>query len=176
MARVAARDSLAARQLYRAHADRVFRAVARVMGRWHPDVEDVVQQVFVTAFLRPETFEGRSRLSTWLVGIAARRAVDAVRASERRRRWAKLKRRFGMESEGAVDQRAHVRAEAERYLDLLRVEQRAVFVLCEVEGYTLKEVSEMTAVSVSTLHSRLKAARRRLDEALSDERGEEGAS
>ena len=45
-------------------------------------------------------------------------------------------------------------------------EQRTVFVLHEVEGHTLAEVSAMTGTGISTLHARLVAGRKRLDAAL----------
>jgi DNA-directed RNA polymerase specialized sigma24 family protein len=48
-------------------------------------------------------------------------------------------------------------------LAVLTPEQRVVFVLHEVEGHTFAEIREMTGAGISTLHARLKAARRRLD-------------
>ena len=50
----------------------------------------------------------------------------------------------------------------------LTPEQRTVFVLHQVEGYTFKEISEMTGVGISTLHARLKAARKRIDDKLAE--------
>src|SRR5690606_35874479 len=70
--------------------DRVHRCVARILGPRDPDVEDVVQQVFLAALDGARSFDGRSRVSTWIVGIATRRALDAARSRWRRRRWAKI--------------------------------------------------------------------------------------
>ena len=57
-------------------------------------------------------------------------------------------------------------AMAEWALGKLTPDQRMVFVLHEVEGHTLAEVSAMTGVGISTLHARLVAGRKRLDAAL----------
>ena len=76
----------AVRQLYRAHVDRVYRCVGRILGPSDPDVDDVVQQTFLASLDGADRFDGRSKVSTWLVGIATRRALDATRARQRRRR------------------------------------------------------------------------------------------
>lgn len=159
-------DDTAATFLFNQHVDVVFRAAARVLGTGHPDLDDVVQTVFLSAFAQAEQYEGRSRLSTWLVGIAIRKSIDAVRASERRARWRRMKEWVGVVSSAPIDplQRLETLSEAERQLSKLSLEQRAVFVLVEIEQYTLKEASEMLETGLSTLHARLQAARKLLRE------------
>ncbi len=157
-------DQNAVRHLYRAHVDRVYRHVARILGPNDADVDDVTQRVFMTALDSAASFQGRSKVSTWLLGIATRRAIDATRARSRRSRWSKVKSLVGMaKPETRVDERRAARSEAEEILQVLSPEQRTVFVLKEVEGYTLEEIKSMTGVGVSTLHARLKAARKKLD-------------
>ncbi len=157
-------DDAAASFLFTEHVDAVFRAVARVLGSGHPDVDDVVQAVFITALDQAERFEGRSRLSTWLVGIAIRKSIDAVRASERRARWRRVRDWVGVFADAPPDPFARLEAktEAQRQLSKLNLDQRAVFVLVEIEQYTLKEASEMLNTGLSTLHARLQAARKKL--------------
>ncbi len=160
-------DEAAVRWLYRRHVDAVFRCVARILGPGDGDVEDVVQQVFLAALDGAERFDGRSKLSTWLVGIASRKALDAVRARSRRGRWSKITELVGLGRPAAPPDARHDSIdEAERALAVLTPEQRQVFVLHSVEGYTFKEIQEMTGTGISTLHARLKAARARIDGAL----------
>jgi len=164
LGRAAAGDEAAVRRLFREHAARVHRTAARILGPTDPDVEDVVQQTFLAAMAGAGGFDGRSAVSTWLVSIASRRALDAARARWRRGRFRLVRDWVGQGRPPARPDTAHAnRSEAEAALDVLTAEQRAVFMLHEVEGHTLKEVSEMTGTGISTLHARLKAARRRLD-------------
>lgn len=166
--RAGAGDERATRELYRAYVDRIYRHVGRVLGPDDPDVEDVVQKVFLAALAGAADFGARSKVSTWLLGIATRRALDASRKRWRRRRWQKIGAVVGLgRPASAPDERVSHLGEAERLLQRLTPDQRVVFVLKEVEGHTLKEISAMTGgTGISTLHARLKAARKRLDEAL----------
>jgi len=167
LARAAARDDRAVRRLYRAHVDRVHRLVARILGPADADVEDVVQQVFLAALDGARKFDGRSSVSTWVLGIAMRRALDHARARWRRDRWTKLRQTVGLGRGWMPPDQIHgARTEAEALLARLRPELRSVFVLHEVEGYTLAEIREMSGVSTSTLHARLKTARKKLDEMI----------
>lgn len=163
----AAGDERSVRDLYRAHVDRVHRCVGRILGPLDADVEDVTQQVFLAVLDGAGGFDGRSKVSTWVVGIATRKALDAARARARRGRWSKITELVGLGRPASrPDARHDSLTEAEAALAALDPDQRTVFVLKEVEGYTLKEISEMTDVGISTLHARLKAARKRIDASL----------
>ncbi|MBX3245586.1 MAG: RNA polymerase sigma factor [Myxococcales bacterium] len=167
----AAGDEACVRAFYRGHIDRVHRHVARVLGRHDPDVEDVVQKVFLAAFDGAEGFGERAKVSSWLMGIATRRALDEARSRWRRDRWSRLGERLGHlvgvgRAPSAPDASSTQRSEAEALLQVLTPEQRTVFVLKEVEGHTLQEIADMTGVGISTLHARLQAARKRLDAAI----------
>jgi RNA polymerase sigma-70 factor (ECF subfamily) len=173
--RAAGGDERAVSRLFRAHAGRIHRTVARILGSTDPDVEDVVQQVFLAALDGADRFDGRSRVSTWLVGIATRRALDQARSRWRRGRWQRLGARVGLGRPAArPDYERDALDEARAALDALTPDQRTVFVLHEVEGYTLKEIYEMTDTGISTLHARLKAARKRLDAVLAADAGDGG--
>ncbi|MGE0790633.1 MAG: RNA polymerase sigma factor [Sandaracinaceae bacterium] len=174
--RAADGDEAAVRELYREHVDRIYRCAARILGPYDADVEDVVQQTFLGALEGAGSFDGRSKVSTWLVGIASKKALDAVRARSRRGRWSKITELVGLGRHApAPDARHDSLSEAQRALRELSVEQRTVFVLHEVEGYTLKEIQEMTDTGISTLHARLKSARKRIDEHLRANAEEHGA-
>jgi RNA polymerase sigma-70 factor (ECF subfamily) len=165
--RAAGGDDAAVRQLYRTHVDRIHRTVARILGGHDADVEDVVQQTFLAALDGAERFDGRSRVSTWLIGIATRRALDQARDRWRRSRWQRASEMVGLGRAAARPDDVHdSRSLAEWALAKLTPEQRTVFVLHEVEGHTLAEIASMTSTGISTLHARLVAGRKRLDAAL----------
>lgn len=162
--RAAAGDEAAVRELFRAHAAKLHRVAARVLGADDPDVEDVVQQAFLAALDGAAAFDGRSTLSTWLFGITTRRALDAARSRWRRSRFTRLREAVGLGSpEPRPDHRYAQQTEAERLLERLPPEQRVVFLLHDVEGYTFAEISGLTGAGISTLHGRLIAARKRLE-------------
>jgi len=165
--RAAAGDDAAVRQLYRTHIDRIHRTVVRILGGHDADVEDVVQQTFLAALDGAERFDGRSKVSTWLIGIATRRALDQARDRWRRSRWQRVTEFVGLGRAAARPDDVHdSRSLAEWALARLTPEQRTVFVLHEVEGHTLAEIQAMTGTGISTLHARLVAGRKRLDAAL----------
>jgi len=172
--RAADGDEAAVRALFRRHSGRIYRTAARVLGSHYSDLEDVVQQVFLAALKGAHGFHGRSSVGTWLVGIAVRRALDEGRSRTRRNRWSRVSDVVGL-GRGASrpDEHTAHRNQAEAALALLNPDQRTVFVLHEVEGHTLKEIGEMTGTGISTLHARLKAARRRLDAEFSQGGGHE---
>jgi RNA polymerase sigma-70 factor (ECF subfamily) len=163
LARAARGDDAAVRLLYRRYVDRVYRHVARMLGPDDGDIEDVVQQVFLAALDGAGRFDGRSSVSTWLLGIASRRALDEARARARRERWSRITERIGVgRPAGRPDVQHGAAYEAHSALTQIKPEQRHVFVLHDVEGHTLAEIREMTGTGISTLHARLQAARRRL--------------
>jgi RNA polymerase sigma-70 factor (ECF subfamily) len=171
--RAAGGDSRAASLLFRMHGARVQRMAARVLGAGDAEVDDVVQQTFLAALDGAARFDGRSALSTWLVGIANRRALDAARSRARRARLREVTSWFGFGAAAPAASEAHdARDSATGALAVLTPDQRSVFVLVSVEGYTLQEAADMTGIGISTLHARLAAARKKLDAAGSAE--EEG--
>lgn len=162
--RAGRRDEAACRTLYREHVAKVYRCVSRILGASDPDVEDVVQQTFLAAIDGADRFDGRSSVSTWIVGIATRRALDQTRERWRRGRWQRVTEMVGLGRPAARPDASHAaRDQASAALAALDPNQRAVFVLHEVEGYTLAEIREMTGTGISTLHARLQAARKKLD-------------
>lgn len=164
--RAADGDGAATRRIFDAHVAAVHRHVARILGANDGDVEDVVQQVFLAALEGATRFDARSSVRTWLLGIATRRALDQARGRWRRARWGNVLEWVGLGAAPAAPDRAIERNTAEAMLAALPPGPRAVFVLHEVEGYTLQEISILTGVGISTLHARLKSARKRLDDAI----------
>jgi RNA polymerase sigma-70 factor (ECF subfamily) len=164
--RAARGDEAAVRRLYRLHIGKLQRHAARILGPGDSDVEDVVQQAFLAALDGASRFDGRSSVQTWLFGIVTRRALDAARARYRRRRFSRMLESVGLPSgtPQAPDRAYQAANEVEQTLAVLSPLQRVVFVLHDIEGYTFAEISGLTDVGISTLHGRLLAARKCIDE------------
>ncbi len=147
-------------RVYRAHYPFVWRC-ARRMGVASDDLDDVLQDTFVAAYRRFDSWDRESRATTWLFGIL--RNVVRNRARGRRRHQRKLDALT--QHEIAVPDRFQ---EGERLLagELLRdflaaldEDKRAVFVLAELEGLSGVEIGRALEISPNTASSRLRLAR-----------------
>lgn len=155
--------------LYRIHVGRVYALCLR-MHAHREDAEDSTQEVFVRAWQRIRSFEGRSAFSTWLHRMAVNVVLDRKRAL--RRRLAELP--AGSDDEGAdpVARQPARRVDPAIGLDLERAiatlpdGARLVFVLHDVEGFRHREIAEMTGTAEGTSKAQLHRARRLLREAL----------
>jgi RNA polymerase sigma-70 factor (ECF subfamily) len=148
------------RTIFDEHARYVIRTL-RHLGVAESDVDDVAQEVFVTVHRKLAEFEGRSKLRTWLYAICLRIASD-----HRRRAYVVRERatdnppvdtgeRTGQEPDTSLESRAFV----QELLAELDEDKRAVLVLYEIEGLTMREVAEVVGCPLQTAYSRLHAAR-----------------
>ncbi|MEM1418896.1 MAG: sigma-70 family RNA polymerase sigma factor [Myxococcota bacterium] len=154
--------------LVREHAAYVGRAL-RYLGVPPADLPDATQEVFLVAHRRRDDFDGRAPRA-WLKAIAVRVARNARRSVHRRREAGAEE---APELVVAATQERNVerlerRARAVALLEGLSDAQREVFVLHEVEQLTMKEVTAMLGIPLQTGYSRLRLARKRLTEALSE--------
>lgn len=163
------------RTVFDEHARYVIRTL-RHFGVREADVEDVAQEVFVAVHRKLPEFEGRSKLRTWLYAICLRVASD-----HRRRAYVVRERatdnppvdtgeRTGDEADTSLESRAFV----QQLLGELDDDKRAVLVLYEIEGLTMREVAEVIGCPLQTAYSRLHAARDLLREAW-ERFGKDGA-
>lgn len=156
--------------LYRAHARTVWRTLLR-LGVPELTIEDAVQQVFLTAFLRRQDFEGRSAALTWLLGIALGVAANARRAAAVRLLDPRHAADLPLPAPGpGADEALHQRrqlAALTRALDTLSPEQREAVVLLDLEQLTGPEVAQVLHVNLNTVYSRARLGRAALERALS---------
>ncbi|MEP6853702.1 MAG: sigma-70 family RNA polymerase sigma factor [bacterium] len=159
--------------------DRYHRAVHAVGFRVTTDrthAEDVVQEVFVALWRKPQAYDpSRASLGTWLMSTAHHRAVDLVRREQslRRRRDAvavEVEQEFRLEQiSEPVDDKAGERWQAERIrraLADLPEAQRQAMVLAYFGGYTQREVAAVTGVPLGTVKTRMLSAMRKLKDVL----------
>jgi RNA polymerase sigma-70 factor (ECF subfamily) len=155
------RDRTAA--LFHEHGQFVWRVLRR-LGVSDADVEDVCQDVFLTAHRRIGDFEARSTSRTWLYGICLRVAANYRRRSFRRRERSIDTLVDEPASDAARDEIGV--AALDRALGQLSEVKREVFVLYEVGELSMAEVAEVVGSPLKTCFSRLHAARRELRELL----------
>lgn len=169
-------DPAACRALVAHHQGAVFALLGRVLGGGRRAlVEDLAQDTFLAVFQGLPGFStaGPARLSTWILAIASRRAIDELR----RRRpppiaIADLVADPRGEAASEAINRRQLAAAIDRALAELPPEYRAAFVLRELHGLDYGEIAAALEIEVGTVRSRLHRARAALRTALAEVRHE----
>jgi RNA polymerase sigma-70 factor (ECF subfamily) len=156
--------------LYGEHFRGVWRNLRR-LGVPSDLLDDAVQDVFLVVHRRLAEFGGRSSLKTWIFGIVVRVAKDYLRATRRRAaRAERYAEAMSGPSEGSSPADEAARREEiellQSILASLGAEERAVFVLVELEQLSVREAAEATSLSLTTCERRLRSARQRFDRAV----------
>jgi RNA polymerase sigma-70 factor (ECF subfamily) len=172
--RAAAEDSAegsasAVTRIYQANADFVWKSLQR-LGVRDGDLDDVLQEVFVVVHQRLHTFDGTSKMTTWLFGICLRVASAYRRRGFRRNETCVADPPEPTDRVNQTPEQDLAAAESRRRLDLLldelELEKRAVFVMFEVDEMPCEEIAQILGVPVGTVYSRLHAARKAFQKAL----------
>lgn len=156
----------------------IYRVALKFLGNTH-DAEDVLQETFIKAMRGLSNFEGRSSISTWLYRIAVNESLmllrktkpDLVPVEE-----------SDPDDEGAsnglvltdwccLPEEEMLSAESRRFLDQaargLPEKLKAVFLLRDVEGLSIRETAEALNITETSVKTRLLRARLKLRDALS---------
>jgi RNA polymerase sigma-70 factor (ECF subfamily) len=154
--------------LYREHFRFIWRGLRR-LGVHESSLDDAVQEVFLIAHRKLPEFEGRSSHRVWLFAIALRVAREHRRRNGRLQFDDEAVTRFRAEGKDVVALRARVRL-LDTLLATLSDEQREVFVMTEIEGFSAPELASALELNLNTVYSRLRLARARFDRALARQR------
>ena len=163
-------DPSAERLFYDRHVDRVWKLAYRFTG--DSDLaQDVVQETFVRAFNKLESFRGDSALATWVTAVATSTALSTLRKVKRFRGHVALEDAGQLTTPGRQSEPDLKRRMSEA-ISALPEGYRTVFVMHDVEGYTHEEIGTALGVQSGTSKAQLFRARARLREALADFAGE----
>jgi RNA polymerase sigma-70 factor (ECF subfamily) len=170
-------DARAMEALMRRHNRALYRT-ARAILRDDAEAEDAVQEAYIQAYRALGSFRGESRLSTWLVRIAAN---EALMRRRRRMRAAEVipiaaaGRGMDADREDATPDdtgpegnalRGELRRLLEARIDALPEGYRAVFVLRALEEFSVEETAAALQLAQATVRTRFFRARSLLREAL----------
>jgi RNA polymerase sigma-70 factor (ECF subfamily) len=156
-------------ELYTAHAGRLYSLAFRMLGN-AADAEDLLQEIFLSAHRKLESFRGEAALGTWLYRLAMNQILDYVRS--RAARTGQLT--DGLEDTSVLPDtgshrladRAIDRIDLERALGELPEGCRAAFILHDVEGLEHKEIAQVMGIAEGTSKSQVHKARLRLRKLL----------
>jgi len=160
--------------IFRAEAGYVWKSLRR-LGVREADLEDVVHEVFLVFHKLQDRYDRSRPIRPYLFAIAARAASDYRRRAHHRREV--LDDRPSREADGASSPEADVEARALvlRALDALAPDRRVVFVMHDLDGYSMPEIAAALAIPLNTGYSRLRLARADFSAALAKLRRAENA-
>ena len=160
-------------ELVRRYEGRLFNSLVHMVGS-REEAEDVSQEAFVQAFLKLDSFRGRSAFYTWLYRIAFILSVSRKRRKRAEVSMDQHRDRTGEEPEdgGEGPSEQVLRDEQVRQvrgaIADLNDEHRAIVVLREMEGCDYDTIAEILDVPVGTVRSRLHRARLQLRDQLKE--------
>ena len=155
--------------LYAEHAAFIGRVLVRLVGDG-AHVDDLIQETFIIAFRKRDSFDGRSTPRTWLYGIASRLAMRHRRGAGR---WLRALGALIAEPMADVSTRPDTEIDRQRAakavhetLDRLPFKQREVFALYELEELEGTEIAAMLEIPINTVWTRLHHGRKKFEDVM----------
>jgi RNA polymerase sigma-70 factor (ECF subfamily) len=149
------RQAQAATLVYRRHVDAVHALLFRRLGP-QPDIEDLLQDVFASAFGSIDKLREPSALRSWLLSITAGR-LRTYNRGRRRNRWLSYAPLDQVPEPATTHDEHHAKLflEVSSLLEQLPADERAALILHRVHGLSLSESAEASGMSISTFKRRL---------------------
>jgi len=167
-------DESALEQLFEIHSAKLYGVALRILGGDRADAEEVIQDVFLTAFRKANMFHGDSQFSTWLYRLTVNAALGKIRRSRKKNQvdyedfLPKFQKDGHHQVRPVVDwsasldenySRQETRALLAAALNQLKPLDRSVVVLSDLEGSSDKEIAAALNLTVSAVKTRLHRAR-----------------
>ena len=164
IARVAAGDRRAFEELYNLYHRRMARFLTRLTHRYDL-AEEIINDTFWVVWRKAREFRGESQPSTWILGIAYRKARNAFRSAARLQ-----EKNLAVAPEPLTTEEPFGTEELRDWLgqalEQLPVEQRLAVQLCYELGYSCEEIATIMNCPVNTVKTRLFHARAKLQKLL----------
>lgn len=159
-------DRHAFQELYRAYFPRLARFLGR-MTRNAPLMEEVINDTMLVVWQKALTYDGSSKVSTWIFGIAYRQALKALRGVDE-------PVEFTVEPPGGPEHEPEYAVVGKQLqqgisvaLAALPLEQRMVVSLTYFHDMAYQEIADTMGCPVNTVKTRMFHARQRLKAMLS---------
>lgn len=145
--------------------------IARTYIKDEDDIEDVLQETYVKAYLNLKQFKGNSKLSTWLTRILINESLACLNKQSKKVSFVDEQLLNNMEQEQNMEQKIiqkNVKEILEKSIDNLPPKLSSVFVMREIEGMNVKDTSELLEISEENVKVRLHRAKTALKETISN--------
>lgn len=170
-------NRLAFRRLVEKYQNYVFTIALRILKQ-REVAEEVAQDVFLKVFHTLETFEGKSKFSTWLYTITYRSAIDVARKKQlhtqeleddRTGNWKDDFHEDGLQRVSRQDLQQYLKAA----IDQLEPMDASIITLYYLHEKMVKEIAEITGLTETNIKTKLYRLRDRLRETLTQQLGTE---
>jgi len=163
-------DEAAFAELYRRHKAEIYTYCLRMMAGDRDKASDVFQEVFIKAFEKSSQFREGTNVVGWIYMIARNLCLNTIRnerpteSLDSQETLVSIDRSLAPE----YDEEQHfLRRKLEEALATLPVEFREPFILREFDGFTYREIAEMTGTTLGMTKVRIYRAKQRMRELLS---------
>lgn len=147
------------------YKDFVFRNAMGILQN-RMDAEDVVQEVFVKAFLSFRQLQDERAFPSWLATITTRQSLDLIKKRKSARPVSLDEEHAYALSQRDIADESDARVTLYQSLSELSPEHRAVLILREIQGFDYQEIARILEIPMGTVRSRLHAARLHLRNSL----------
>ena len=171
--RLKAGDEEALEAIFNRYSAKLYNVAQRILGEV-ADTEEVIQDVFWTAFRKAKSFRGTAQFSTWLYRLTVNAALGKIRRSKKSKEieYEEYLPKFQQDGHHLVrpvvdwsdtlDEK-YAKEELQQLLknalDQLKAVDKSVVVLSDLEGMSDKEIAAMLGLTVSAVKTRLHRAR-----------------
>jgi RNA polymerase sigma-70 factor (ECF subfamily) len=172
LGRIANRDRDAFAEFYDRHSTLLFSVACKILND-QTDAEDVVQESFVQIWEKAANFDSKlGKASSWAATMTRNKAIDRIRASQRRTRLAEeagSEMAIANESDATVNEAVHGHDKAkliQTAIVTLPTEQRQAIELAYFSGLTQHEISEKLKQPLGTIKARIRRGMLKLRDQL----------
>ncbi len=176
-------DSAEFSRLVEAYSSKIYRLAIKMLNQ-QQDAEDVLQETFLKAYRGLKSFDGRSKISTWLFRIATNEALmllrrkhpdfvsidEPVETEEGEQEPLQIVDWCCLPEEELLSEESKTRLDAA--VQKLPASLRVVFILRDINDLSTRETADVLNLSETAVKTRLSRARMRLREELSTYFGE----
>jgi RNA polymerase sigma factor (sigma-70 family) len=162
--------------LVETHQKRVFNTVLAIVQSFE-EAEDISQDVFIEVYQSIHKFRGESKISTWLYRIATTKSLEIIRKKKTQKRFAFFTNLFNDDNEvihspvefehpGILLENKERSKQLFKAINQLPDNQKVAYTLCNIEGLSYQEITEVMEVSLSSVESLLFRAKANLKKSL----------
>ena len=160
-------DKEAQFSIYKLYYRSMYNTALRIVNR-SDEAEDIMQESFLTAFQKLESYKGEVSFGIWLKKIVVNRSLDCLR--KRKVEFEEMQSDLPLFEEEQEDETAYAVEEVKSAVSLLSDGYRTILSLVLLEGYDHEEVSQILGISNVTSRTQFCRAKQQLRNLLTEKR------